>query len=103
MVVPDRVSAPAVISTTAYARNAPASRHAGSAAHTLTTCPSLATKATSIANFMKKVWIALVGAMMSAVVSGSERWRRSPTFLVLESTASCRQPATMVPVRALRR
>ena len=47
-------------------------RHDGMAAVIFTISPSFRTNATSMGNFMKKVWIALVGAMTIACRSGND-------------------------------
>ena len=72
---------------TAYAPQAAAIRHGGMAVRRLTTVPSLATNATSIANRMKNVWMALLGAMMRALPAAIESWPSSPRRLVAESKA----------------
>jgi hypothetical protein len=82
-----RANVPEGSSITAEARNAHAIRQGFSAGTVLTTRPSLATKATSIANFMKKVWIALHGAIIIALFSGIDSCFSRPVFRLAESKA----------------
>ena len=55
---------------TACARQAALIRQGRTSARVFTTCPSFVTNSTSIANFMKNVWMAFVGAMIMAVPTG---------------------------------
>jgi hypothetical protein len=82
------------------ARHAAAIRHGGIARRTFNTRPSLETNATSIAKRMKKVWIALVGAMTSALPSGSESCFSRPRRRLSESNARSKVRATIRSLRA---
>ena len=71
-------------------------RQGGTARRTLTTRPLRATNATSIAKRMKNVWMALLGAMISALSSGMESCFRSPRRRDAESNAGVTVRATPV-------
>jgi hypothetical protein len=94
-------SAPAGSSMTAKARRDPVIRQGGTAGRTFSTRPSLATNATSIAKRMKKVWMALEGAMMSALPGGNPSCFRSPFLREAESKAVINEPATTRSLRTL--
>ena len=84
----DRAAGPGRSQTrTACARNDAVIRHAGTADRIFSTRPAFETNTMSIGNFMKNVWIALVGAITMAVEGGSDVCARSPLRLVSESNA----------------
>ena len=103
VLVSEAASAPAASSITPWARSAAAIRHGFKLVFTLTTRPSFAKKATSMANFMKNMWIALVGAMMSACPAGSEWCLSRPVRRDAESKAVASWLATILPFRSFTR
>ena len=84
---------------TAYARMPIAMRQGGIADRIFTIDPSLATNNTSIAKRMKNVWMALVGAMISALPTGNVLRFNRPEFLLAESNAVRTVVASVAPVR----
>ena len=90
-------------SMAANARRANAIRHAGRSEYVLRTSPPRETNTTSIAMRMKKVWILLQGAMMSAAPSANAVRPSSPRRRLAESKAGSMRVAIALLPRACRR
>ena len=101
--VSERSRFPDENSTTAKARRATCRRQGASAFRTRRISPPRFTKATSIANCMKNVWMLLQGARIRARSSSRLERPSSPRLRVGESKAVSIVLATMPEWRALRR
>ena len=78
-------------------------RHAGTDPWIESSRPSRATKATSIGNCMKNVWMLLQGARMIAVSVSSALRPSSPLRRLAESNADSMREARRLPVPRVRR
>ena len=98
--VSERARTPDGNSITANPRQVAAIRHGFRSCRRDTAVPSRATKTTSMANRMKNVWIAFVGAMTRADPSGIESCLRSPVRRDAESNAGTTSVASTLPFRS---